>query len=85
MTLHEEVQETTARSVFAAYNEFLKAINDKATRDHLEEVVRFETAPTDEIYDRLREQSWQFGTGVIDIFFDQHPQLKTLIRRYGVF
>jgi len=73
-----------ARHLFSAYDEFLAALGNPQTREHLKS-VRFEDALTDAVYDRLRNASKKFRVGINALFFDQHPKLKELIRQYGVF
>ncbi len=82
---HESVKPETAGQIFGAYDQFLEALGDKGTREHLEKFVRFEDAATDEIYSRLRDASKKFRFGINAVFFDQHPKLYKLIRDYGVF
>jgi predicted nucleotidyltransferase len=81
---HEGVEAATARAIFDAYDEFLTALSDPATRKSLE-AVPFAEAATDPSYDRLRCISAQYRDGINAMFFDQHPKLKRLIRQYGVF
>ena len=47
--------------------------------------VPFEMASNHETYEELRKLSHSFRGGIRELFFDQHPQLATLIRKYGVF
>ncbi len=81
---HPEVEKNTAERIFSAYDKFLHALNDESVRKHLDELP-FENAAEDDIYDGLRSASQEFRHGLNDMFFDQHPQLKELIRLYGVF
>lgn len=81
---HESVQKNTAREVFSAYDKFLSVLSDPAQRDHLEKLP-FENATTDELYNFLRDESDKFRSGINAIFFDEHTELKSLIREYGVF
>lgn len=81
---HPDVKPETAKTIFSTYDTFLAALSDPATRKHLDDVP-FEKAADDEIYDGLRKASNEFSNGLKDVFFDQHPTLKMLIRQYGVF
>lgn len=36
-------------------------------------------------YTELRKLSRDFREGINALFFDQHPQLRVLIRKFGVF
>jgi hypothetical protein len=74
----------TARIVFGAYDKFLGAMSDTQTREHLEH-LEFDTATTDETFETLHRTSRDFRRGINNLFFDEHPKLKRLIRDYGVF
>jgi Putative nucleotidyltransferase DUF294 len=84
VAINDWVKKDTATDIFSAYNEFLDALSDRETRSHLE-TVRFEDAASDNIYSQLRTTSRRFRLGINDLFFDQHHQLKRLIRDFGVF
>ncbi len=47
--------------------------------------LKFEDSESDKTYAHLREISREFRKGIDSLFFDLHPQLKRLIREYGVF
>jgi len=81
---HEQVEAATARKIFDAYDEFLRALADPDTRHHLEKMP-FDQPLDDEVYGRLRTASSDFRKGVNALFFDEHPQLPKLIRDFGVF
>ncbi len=70
--------------IFSSYNEFLAAMADPEVRKRLES-ARFEDASTDPTYDALRQSSQRFRTAVNQLFFDDHPKLPALIRKFGVF
>jgi hypothetical protein len=73
-----------ARAIFGSYDDFLHTLRDEGKRKQLES-VRFEDAWNDPVYDGLRTRSTHFKSGVDALFFDQHTELRTLIRQYGVF
>ena len=81
---HESVRVDTSRDIFGAYNTFLAELSDQKKRKHLD-ALPFCDAAGDGIYDGLRTASNQFTDAIRDLFFDQHPDLKRLIRMYGVF
>ncbi len=74
----------TAGKIFSAYDEFLAALSNPDTRERLK-LLPFGKAATDDVYGPLREASTRFREGINDLFFDHHPDLARLIRRYGVF
>lgn len=73
-----------AVAIFSSYDEFLSVLADPASRKALEEVP-FERALAAPAYSGLRAASHDFREGVTQLFFDVHPQLRDLIRRFGVF
>jgi len=70
--------------IFTSYDKFLGVVADTGSRKNLES-VRVEDALNDETYDELREVSHTFREGVTKLFFDDHPKLPMLIRKFGVF
>jgi predicted nucleotidyltransferase len=72
------------RKVFDAYDQFLTVLDNDTTREALQK-ISFETAPSDPIYARLREQSHAYRDGIEELFFDRDPDLQRLIRKLGVF
>ncbi len=80
----EGVKPETARRIFGAYDEFVGALADPQFRDKLDS-VKFDEAADDETYERVRKASYQFRVGINDLFFDEHEQLRSLIRKFGVF
>jgi hypothetical protein len=73
-----------AEGIFSSYNQFLSVLADPASRDALEKVP-FERAFDEPAYAGLRDASHDFREGVTRLFFDVHPQLRDLIRKFGVF
>lgn len=78
------VKEETARKIFDSYDEFLGALADPQTREHLERLP-FEEAGTDPTYVDLRRKSSGFRFGINDLFFTEHPELPELIHKFAVF
>jgi hypothetical protein len=78
------VKAETAKRIFGSYDEFLSRLSDPALRKHVDDVP-FERAPDDEVYGELRTISHAFREGISSLFFDEHPKLPELLRRYGVF
>lgn len=80
----EVESDTVARQIFSSYDEFLRVLSDPDARDELKG-LKFEDSESDKTYAHLREISREFRKGIDSLFFDLHPQLKRLIREYGVF
>ncbi len=80
----ERGSDETASGIFTSYNSFLEALGNDKVRDELENIA-FHEASENSTYDGLRELSKTFRSSVNTFFFDEHPQLKKLIRDYGVF
>jgi len=74
----------TAKMIFDAYNRFLERLCDAEDRKHLEN-LRTSEADTDPVFNDLCEVSRKFQAGLTALFFDEHEQLRELIRKYGVF
>jgi hypothetical protein len=73
-----------AEAVFSSYDHFLGVLAEPASRKALEEVA-FEGALAEPAYAGLRDASQQFREGVTRLFFDVHPKLPELVRKFGVF
>jgi hypothetical protein len=73
-----------ADSIFSSYDQFLSVLADPASREALENVP-FEGALLEPAYAGLRDASHDFREGVTRLFFDVHPKLRELIRKFGVF
>lgn len=72
------------RRIFDAYDKFLAALDDHATRQTLKDIA-FEAAPNNPTYNQLRSDSHAFRDGIEAIFFDLDDNLRKLIRKVGVF
>jgi predicted nucleotidyltransferase len=72
------------RPVFAAYEQFLAIIDDKAKRDRLDTIGRDE-ASSDAVFIEAREVGRAFGQAIEDFFFDSGSRYASSIRTYGVF
>jgi hypothetical protein len=81
---HGSVTVETKLQVFRSYDKFLERMSDPTKYKHLENVA-FENAAADAVYHDLRTISADFRDGINALFFDEHPDLKRLIRAYGVF
>jgi hypothetical protein len=73
-----------ADAIFSSYDQFLGLLADPASRKALEEVA-FEGALAEPAYAGLRDASQRFREGITRLFFDVHPKLPDLVRKFGVF
>ena len=73
-----------ANEVFSSYDQFLALLSDEVARNALEKVP-FDGALSEPAYAGLREASHHFREGVTRLFFDVHPKLPGLVRKFGVF
>lgn len=69
--------------LFGAYAEFLKILDDKKSRDKLED-LRAAQSRTDPTFKRVRSVSQAFERA-LDLLFFENPQISPLTRKYGVF
>ena len=77
------IPEAVAQDLFGSYTEFLKVLNDKTSREALEN-LRSEDSRTDPTFKRIREISEGFNHALDHIVFE-NPQIAPLTREYGVF
>jgi hypothetical protein len=69
--------------LFGAYAEFLTILDDKKSRDELEN-LRASESRTDHTFKRVRKISQAFEQA-LDLLFFENPKLAPLTRKYGVF
>jgi len=77
------IPDSVAQALFGSYTEFLQILNDKPSREALEN-LRSENSRTDPTFKRIREVSEVFKHALDHIFFE-NPQIAPLTREYGVF
>jgi predicted nucleotidyltransferase len=77
------VSKSVADELFGAYTEFLKLVDDRASRQALER-LRSTESRKDTTFKRIREISQAFEHA-LDLLFFENSQLAPLTRRYGVF
>ena len=77
--------DASAKTAFAAYDEFLGMLNDARIRVHLEELTP-EQADSDARWARVRDLGRDFQDGLNALFLDDHnTKYPELIHEYGVF
>ena len=74
----------SGRTLFEAYDAFIRLLNDAASRQQLE-ALTLESAQSDEVYREAREITDRFQEGLSKLFFDTDQDLTKLTQRYGVF
>lgn len=74
----------TAVKLMRAYDDFLGMLNDGEVRSRLEGLSSAD-ARTDEVFGRVREVSNEFQSALTSLFYDDHPGLAELTRKYGLF
>jgi predicted nucleotidyltransferase len=82
-TMLDHDETLTARTIFGAYDEFLRTLNDPSQRDVLKKLDA-STAVSDTLFLRLRDLSHEYSEGLERLFFDSNA-FQSLTRRYGVF
>jgi predicted nucleotidyltransferase len=78
-----QVPDSVANSLVAAYEGFLRLLDDKNSRDALEN-LRSQDSRTDRTFRRVREISESFDEALDHIFFE-NAQVAPLTRKYGLF
>ena len=82
--LGELLKKDTPRRLMDTYEEFLARLDDRTTRKHLQKLPP-ENAEKDKLYAEIQDCCGRFEKALEDIFFDEHPHLARLTRKYGVF
>lgn len=77
------VPDTTAKELFGAYADFLRLLDDEASRDALK-ALRASDSRTDATFQRVRDISKAFESALDHIFFE-NKNIAPLTRTYGVF
>lgn len=73
------------KDVFGAYDEFLGILSDQTKRNSLKNLMP-EQAPSDDLYQHIRQLGHQFQAGLNTLFLPGRPsRLRRLIEEYGVF
>lgn len=83
-SLERYASPTTAAKLMGAYDRFLELLNDGEARDRLKQLKSYE-ARRDPVFGRVREISNEFQSALTSLFFDDHPKLADLTRKYGIF
>lgn len=79
------VKDETALLIFDAYNQFIGLLQDKATRDHLENLPLDDALGADPTFKVARDVAQQFQLGLNQLFFKENDRLTELTQQYGVF
>lgn len=77
------VDNDSAKSLFAAYDEFMGIVSDANARTELKRMKASESR-SNPVFAHLRKVSTQFESGLNNIFFG-NQQLRVLTEKYGVF
>ncbi len=77
------VPKNVGEELFRSYAEFLTILDDKKSRDELEN-LRTGDPRTDSTFERVRTISRAFEQA-LDLLFFENPKLAPLTRKYGVF
>lgn len=76
--------EAAARDIFCSYDAFLGIINNEESRDELAR-LDFNQAAVNPTFQRIRQLSVQFETGLNAYFWDGPEKVKILTRKYAIF
>lgn len=77
------IETSAAKDLFSAYDDFLGLVADPDKREHLKK-LRAEASRQDEVFGEVRGCSERFSKALKLIFFE-HPRVKILTQKYGVF
>jgi hypothetical protein len=73
-----------AVKLFGSYNQFLEMMGEVETRKKLK-AISYHEAQKDATFNKLRNISHQFQSGLIDLFFKSDDKLTSLTQEFGVF
>jgi predicted nucleotidyltransferase len=77
------VPKSVGEELFGAYTEFLNLVDDKSSRQALDN-LRASESGTDNVFNTVKEISRAFEHA-LDVLFFENDQVAPLIRKYGVF
>lgn len=73
-----------ALAIFDAYDEFLGILDDRNSRNRLEN-LEFADATEDPLFQRIRGINHGFQAGLNRLFFEDSDRLRELVHKYGIF
>jgi predicted nucleotidyltransferase len=85
LCLELDIKPGTARAIFDNYDRFLAVLDDDAKRKELSEAKSHEDLRASRAWDEIRGVSGPFHDGLVALFLEDHPELKSLTMKYGVF
>jgi predicted nucleotidyltransferase len=74
----------TVANLLDSYDSFIGYLNNESYREHLKNLA-FADSKSDTVFQHLREMGHQFQQGLNDLFFEHNGDLRSLIKKYGVF
>ena len=77
------VPKSVGEELFGAYTEFLNLVDDKSSRQALDN-LRASESGTDSVFNTVKEISRAFEHA-LDVLFFENDQVAPLTRKYGVF
>ncbi|MEX2261785.1 MAG: DUF294 nucleotidyltransferase-like domain-containing protein [Bryobacteraceae bacterium] len=78
------IDKTTARKLFDSYDQFLAILDDQAKRTELENLREHDMAKSS-VWEDIRSLSRDFHLGLIELFFGQDEEIRSLSMEYAVF
>jgi hypothetical protein len=87
--LADELLETAApdvlvKTIFSAYDEFLKILDDHSSRDELVKVPR-EAADKSPVFQKVRKHSHEFRDALLEWLYMPGTELCELVKQYALF
>ena len=87
--LADELMQTAApktlcKKIFSAYDEFLKILDDEASRSELVKIAR-ESAEKSPVFQNIRTTSHEFRDALLDWLYAPGTELCNLVKQYALF
>jgi hypothetical protein len=82
--LRPSIERDTQRKLLDSYDRFLGILDNEEKRRALERMTEPELSSS-EIWREIHEISHDFHSGLVELFFGNDEEFRTLITQYGVF
>jgi hypothetical protein len=82
--LESKAEAGLCKKIFSAYDEFLKILDDPASRDELVKIPRA-SAEKSQVFQNMRTHSHEFRDGLLEWLYTPRTQLCELVKQYALF
>jgi hypothetical protein len=82
--LESKAEAGLCKKIFSAYDEFLKILDDPASRDELVKIPRA-SAEKSQVFQNMRTHNHEFRDGLLEWLYTPRTQLCELVKQYALF